>query len=545
MIRKNRATDHFRRAKYLFLALLAPLLLRADLINTSDTVMILKNMGSSVNTAGDEFYPTITADGKTMVFSLRPQNGENSDIFMSNFKSGAWSRPVPVRELNTTFDDQTPFISADGNFILFSSNRESALRPPKSEGVYYLTNDLYISRREGGRWTDPEWIDGDVNTVDNERAPSLSRDGKTLYFSRYRGNSLEKSVIYQAKLGAQGFGDVRPLPAPINSGYSDFALMPSNNKPGFYFSSSRPGGRGLWDIYYVHYIDNKFSDPINLGAPTNSEFNDLTVTEIGNVIYFCSDRDGGKGSTDIYTILLSPKIFRVPDTGFKFTATEKESGRAVSASFKVTMRSADTKKKKSEKLIEKKSGTDGRFDVKIDAGVTEVLVASSDSRYMPYSKSFTPVAGEMKKALIKLGKLAVKAPEPVEELIVEAEPPAQDYRPVYFNSGSARIRMKDMPYLREIAKKLRSDDALCLRLTGHADSVGRESNNQRLSVRRAAAVKSALMHFGVSRYRFSVAGKGESEPSLRYKDTGKRLYNRRVEFTVIDREQVDDDEAMP
>jgi outer membrane protein OmpA-like peptidoglycan-associated protein len=294
----------------------------------------------------------------------------------------------------------------------------------------------------------------------------------------------------------------------------------------------------------VHYIDKKFSEPINLGAPTNSEFNDLTVTEIGNVIYFCSDRDGGKGSTDIYTILLSPKIFNVPDTGFKFTATEKESGRAVSASFRVSLGYADAKKK-AGKVLDKKSGADGRFDLKVDPGVKSVRVTSGDARFKPYSKSFTAVAGEMKQALVQLEKREEQIPEPEEDLIVEAEPPVGDYRPVYFNFGSARIRMKEMPYLREIAKKLRADDTLCLRLTGHADSVGRESGNQRLSVRRAVAVKSALIHFGVSRYRFSVAGKGEREPSDLYKDTGKRRYNRRVEFTVIDREQVDDDEEMP
>ena len=386
------------RMKYIGLILLLPLIIRADLVNRADTVMTIRNMGATVNGVGDEFYPTITADGKTMAFSLRPKNRENSDIFISQFKDGAWTRPAPVREVNTDADEQTPFISADGNFLLFSSNREGAMRPQKNTGdVYYLTNDLYISHKEGKSWSEPELIEGDVNTVDNERAPSLSKDGKTLYFSRYAGNSLEKSVIYQATLGGGGFVDVKPMPAPINSGHSDFALMPSNNKPGFYFSSSRPGGRGLWDIYYVHYIDGQFSDPINLGSPTNSEYNDLTVTEVGNVIYFCSDRDGGRGSTDIYTITLSPKIFKVPDTGFKFSVVEKSNGRPVSASFRVTMRYEDTKNKKNEKTIDKKSDKAGRFSVKTDQGVTAVVVTGNDDGYMPFSKTLTPSTGEMKK----------------------------------------------------------------------------------------------------------------------------------------------------
>ncbi|MBP7585423.1 MAG: PD40 domain-containing protein, partial [Spirochaetes bacterium] len=282
-IRGSKAVPY--RMKYIGLIFLLPLILRADLVNRADTVMTIRNMGATINGVGDEFYPTITSDGKTMVFSLRPKNRENSDIFISYHKNGAWTAPKAMEDLNSDADDQTPFISPDGNFILFSSNREGSQRPPKKEGsVYYLTNDLYIAHKEGEGWSEPERIEGDVNTADNERAPSMSKEGKMLYFSRYPANSLEKSIIYQATLGRDGFGDVRPLPAPVNSGYSDFALMPSNNKPGFFFSSSRPGGRGLWDIYYVHYIDGEFSEPINLGSPTNSEFNDLTVTEVGNVI---------------------------------------------------------------------------------------------------------------------------------------------------------------------------------------------------------------------------------------------------------------------
>ncbi len=522
--------------RFLAVILVLPLLVQADIVEQSETIMTLKNMGAGINGPGDEFYPSITADGKTMVFSIRPKNKDNSDIFISDYVNGAWTTPLSLDVLNTEADEQTPFISPDGQLILFSSNREGAVRTPRTGGPeYFLTNDLYISYRVRGRWSPPDRLEGDVNTDQNERAPSLSKDGSTLYFSRYPGNSLEKSVIYQATLGDRGFGNVRPLPAPVNSSYSDFALMPSNNKPGFYFSSNRPGGKGLWDIYYVHYIDKKFGEPINLGAPINSEHNDLTVTEIGNVIYFCSDRSGGLGGSDIYTIYLTPKIFNVPDTGFKFFVKERASGKAVTASFSVRV---EGEKKEGVAPVEnflKKSDARGQFEVKVELGTSKIVVSSNDGRYRPYRGEFVPEPGEMRDVQIKFNIAEVKAPEPTIET----------FRPVYFNTGFARIRMKEMPYIREIAQKLRADPDLCLRLTGHADSRGNKASNKRLSLRRAREVKSALMHFGIGRYRFQLKGKGDEEPSDLYFTTGRHIYNRRVEFHIIDREEVDDDEDLP
>ena len=498
------------------------------------TIMSIENMGKEINSDGDEFYPTITANGRMMVFSLKPQNAQNSDIFVCYNTNGKWTRPEPFKELNSDSDDQTPFVSADGNIVLFSSNRNGTLRPPKKAGsVYFLTNDIYISYKTNGKWSAPEELPGEVNTADNERAPSLSKDSRTIYFSRYEGNSLEKSVIYYGTLDRNGFVDVRPMPEPINSGNSDFGFMPSNNKPGYYFSSSRQGGKGLWDIYYVHEYNGAFSEPINLGEPINSEFNDLTVTEIGNKIYFCSDRMGGEGSTDIYAITLSPKIFEVPDTGFKFRVLEKKSGSPVSATLKVLIFGPDDKDDTSAREVTKQSDGSGNFSVKVEPETSYVVVMSNEKNYQPYRMSFTPDAGMMKDDIIRLD---VKEEAPVVSAKAQMRLPK-----VYFDFGSSRIKMKEMPAIHKVITRMRANPDLFIKITGHTDSIGGRPANMRLSRRRAAAVRDRMVRLGISRFRLKVEGKGKYEPSREFRNTGKNRYNRRVEFSAIDREEIDID----
>ncbi len=529
------------RLWYFFtLILMFSTLLMADIIDHSNTEMVLSNMGSLINGKGDEFYPTITADGSRMVFSIRPLNKDSSDIYMSIYKNGAWSLPQPLTELNTSFDEQTPYISSDGKTIIFSSNREGSIRPPKESGkVYYYTNDLYISKLEDGRWSEPEHIEGDVNTAENERAPSLSRDGKILYFSRYSGNNIEKSKIFLAKLSGDEAVDVEPLPEPINSGYSDFALMESNNKPGFFFSSSRPGGHGLWDIYFVSFIDGKFGTPINLGAPVNSDSNDLTITEIGRVVFFCSDRIGGNGNTDIYTVTLSPKIFRIPDTGFIFSVRDQESKAPISVNFSIAVQTPSKDEKMAVKRIEKKSNAAGMLELKVPAEAKGIVLDANDEQYEPFRKSYIPSPGEMKKEIIILRKYKL------EDVPIEKAQKKITFRTIYFNFASSEIPMKEMPHLFKIVRMLRGNSSLCLKITGHTDSRGTESANLKLGLRRAREIKRVLINFGLSRFRYKLISKGESVPSEEYLTTGRHRYNRRVEFDIIDCENIDDEEEIP
>jgi len=507
----------------------------ADPVGQRTVEMVLSNMGKGINTAGDDFYPTITADGSTMVFSLKPEKDENSDIYISTFSNGAWTKAQPVREINTEFDEQTPYISPDGKILLFSSNREGSVRPPrKNEKVYFLTNDLYISYKKGDRWSAPQWLHGGVNTADSERAPSVSRDGKTLYFSRYAGDNIYSSKIYSASLDGITAGNITPLPRPVNSDYSDFGLMPSLSKPGFYFSSSRPEGLGLWDIYFVSYINNEFGIPINLGEPINSEFNDLSITEIGNVIYFCSDRNEGIGKTDIYTLTISTKIFRIPDTGFLFSVVDRKTGKPVSTKLDVTVSQEAQKNGGALKKYSVDSDEKGAGELKIDYYSKSLIVKATDPRYMQKEIRLVPVAGEIRKAVIELDE-APKQEEKA-QVAVSAPAPPRDFRigPVYFEYRSSDLTEKERQHVRKIYGVLKNEPSLCVKIVGHTDPKGSDGYNMKLGYARALTVKNALVKSGLKKAKFEVVSMGERRPSYLSRKTSRQEFNRRVIVSVVE-----------
>ncbi len=511
-------------------------------MSTEETTveMILANV-TEVNTPGDDFFPSITADGSTMVFSVKPADSDNSDIYISHFKDGKWTTARPIEELNTQYDEQTPYISQDGEMLIFSSNREGAIRPPKNQGpVYYLTNDLYISFLENGKWTAPKWLEGEINTADNERAPSLSKDGKTIYFSRYSGNDIYSSKIYSATLDGIMTSKVTLMPRPINSDYSDFGLMPSNSKPGFYFSSNRPGGMGLWDIYFVSFINEEFGEPVNLGPPINSKSNDLSITELGNKIYFCSDRKGGIGNSDIYAIAISTKVLKLPDTGFIISVVDAKSKNPIVASLEISVYSGDDAKEEIKKVVIE-SNAEGRCELKTDYYAKKIIVVPFDAGYKSDAMSFDVSAGEMRRVTVELAEAEKKTDESIAVLQKKDESPSDkiekqilrewSFQPIYFEYKSYELSKEAWQRMWNIKKLLESEKNIRLTIIGHTDFKGSDSYNLKLGYQRARAVKNGLMKNGL-KAEYELVSKGKRQPSELYKKTRQQKYNRRVEITA-------------
>ncbi len=513
----------------------------AEFSTQREIEMQCANIGKEINTPGDDFYPSITADGLTMVFSIKPVDMENSDIYISRFTDGTWSPAEPIEVLNTKYDEQTPYISSDGKILIFSSNREGAIRPPKGQSaIYYLTNDLYISFYENGKWSAPQWLKGEVNTADNERAPSLSKDGKTLYFSRYSGDDIYSSKIYSASLEGISTSTVTLMPQPINSDYSDFGLMPSNSKPGFYFSSSRPGGLGLWDIYFVSFIDNKYGEPVNLGAPINSESNDLSITERENKIFFCSDRKEGSGKSDIYTITISTKVLKLPDTGFIFSVVDKKTRKAIAAKLEVSVNIDSQKEKEEEQDVKKytiESNKKGECELMTDYYAKTIHVKPMGEHYKTGEISFTAKSGEMQRVTIELEEVE-KQVQPLVSLKSDEEKEKKvsarqwKFRPIYFEYKSHNLSKEEMNYVKGIIQKLQNEKDLCVKLVGHTDPKGSYSYNIKLGYLRALAVHKALTRNGLKQATYNLASKGKEYPSALYKKTKQQKYNRRVEINI-------------
>jgi len=284
-------------------ASMVPLLLGSILLSShlysKPVVPLPYNPGSPLNSPQEDFAQSISADGKTMVFNSKRDGQKYADIYISTYNKGEWMPPVRMNILNSPYNDETPHISMNGNLIIFSSDRDGSTEMQKDRyGRIRVSSDLYWSRNERDKWTRPIRVAGAVNTMHHEKTPSLSPDGKILYFTRWGFGNSRGSVLMHSRLGPGGFGKGSPLPAPFNTGHRDTGLI--HAKDGFYFSSNREGGYGGFDIYFMPFEKGVFGKPINLGPIINSESNELYYSKNSNGGYFCSNRPGGLGHFDIY-----------------------------------------------------------------------------------------------------------------------------------------------------------------------------------------------------------------------------------------------------
>lgn len=212
-------------------------------------------------------------------------------------------RPVPVTitnfgpKINSDFHDYSPIISADGNTLIFTSNRSTDAYKIKSSTNF---EDIYISHREGSDWSEPEKISSNINIKYNDAAASLSPDGKTLFLYYEAG----AGDIYFSTLGENGkWSKPDPLKGVNMPTFWETSACVSADGKKLFFSSNRPGGRGELDIYMCT-LDAKgnWGKPVNLGKRINTAGNEDSpyIHPDGVTLYFSSDGHPSLGGTDIF-----------------------------------------------------------------------------------------------------------------------------------------------------------------------------------------------------------------------------------------------------
>jgi hypothetical protein len=216
-------------------------------------------------------FPVLTADQNAMFFTAVPkkeikyQTGE--DIFVSFKKDNEWGEPMPL-SINTQANEGTCTISADGKILVFTS-----CQGRKSFG----NCDLYISERIGNEWSEPANMGENINSPYWDSQPSLSADGRTLYFVSNRGKKNNHDIFVSYRNSQGDWTPAQPLPPPINTPKDEFSPFIHANGKTLFFASDGHIGMGGLDLYSSDFENNQWTSPKNLGYPINNHLDQISI----------------------------------------------------------------------------------------------------------------------------------------------------------------------------------------------------------------------------------------------------------------------------
>ena len=205
-------------------------------------------------------------------------------------------------EVNSEYADYAPLIPADNTFLLFTSRRKNNLWHQKDPlGDYF--EDIYISHNAGDRWSMPSILDTNINTSVHDACTGLSADGEKMLIYR-TSPDLRSGDIYESDLTDKKWSDPKMLSNVVNSEeFLETSACFSPDRSIVFFSSNRPGGYGGKDIYLARKLPNgKWGEPFNLGPTINTEYNEDApfVHPARSTLFFSSEGHRNMGGYDIF-----------------------------------------------------------------------------------------------------------------------------------------------------------------------------------------------------------------------------------------------------
>ena len=508
------------------------------------------NIGPGINTKDPEYFPTITVDGRTILFTrrivdkripLNPNEPESyrqrqEDFYISHLSDqNIWMKAEPMpANINTIRNEGAPTIASDGRTLIF-------VGCPDMTGADYGEGrngrgscDLFITKRLGSRWTDPKNLPGAVNTKHWETQPSLSSDGKTMYFIRgIRGQAANRNDdIYMSTLKDDGtWGEAVKLPPHINSPQNEESVLIHPDGKTLYFASRGHVGLGGSDLFVSRMDENgNWGIPENLGYPINTKYdeNSLMVSADGEIAFFASDREGGYGDLDIYYFVMPEHLRPTKTLYFEGLVYDAVTKAPIPGKFQLI----DLKTGK-EIIRSEADLVTGEFMVSLPLNADYALNVSYKG-YNDFSQNFNMTVAEgLESFRMDVPLIPLSSTEPV--LLAN----------IFFDLNKTNLRPESFVELDKLRDFLNQNPTFKIEIGGHTDTRGDEKDNQVLSEGRAKSVVDYLIKQGIAASRLTSKGYGESKPKVSDADIAAmktnseqekaHQKNRRTEYKIIAR----------
>lgn len=474
---------------------------------------------SNINSDFSEYLPSVSADGKTIVFT-RKINNDNEDLFISYLlDEGQWTTPKDIEELNTPYNEGAPALSPDGNTLVFvSCDRKES----------YGGCDLFISYKTENGWSPAANFGDKINSPAYETQPCLSDNGKMILFCSNRiGGFGGKDIWLSFKNKENSWVKPINLGPDINTSENEECPFLHSDGKTLYFSSDGHPGMGKKDIFMSRMKSlNSWTKPLNIGYPINSPLDESSFAAFtkGDKALMASDKSfvGMKDpnqlkyiNLDIYEFDIPSMVQPISSCYIKLKALDAVTQKPLQANVHL-YRLQDKKVFFTEKL-----NPTGLKQIALP-GDDEYFVSISHPGYNLISEKITCNINSSFNPLLQIFNLVpIEKPEKTTIL-----------KNVLFESASANLRTESSFELNILVDLLKSNSNYKIHIVGHTDNVGSESDNMILSTQRAEAVAQYLIQNGISSARITSEGKGESQAITSNDSEEGRSLNRRTEFTL-------------
>ena len=478
------------------------------------------SIGGAINTVDDEYWPSITADGQTLMFTRQINSGEKrsvygtiqEDFYMSYRSEDTWQKAVDAGSpLNTRQNEGAQTLSSDGLYMYFT-----ACDRPGGLG----SCDLYFSAIHEGKWSLPVNLGSPVNTSQWESQPSVSANGKILFFSSSRPGGLGgKDLWYSIKNEKNKWSIPVNLGDIINTEGDEMSPFIHFDGKTLYFSSDGRAGMGGFDIYLTRMKeDSSWTEPQNLGYPINT-YNDemgLVIESGGQKAYFSSKRDNLNGK-DIFFFNLYESIRPDPVAYLKGKVFDRETGKMLKADYELINLSTG------KTVVNNATDGNGNFLVCLPSGYNYGLNISR-AGYLFYSENF--MFEGQHTAMEPLLKQIRLSPLKVGEKMLLSN--------VFYEIDSWQLKKESVTELNKLANLLNDNKELVVEIGGYTDATGTDNHNMVLSEKRAISVVNYLIDKGVSSERLKYKGYGNTSPIGDNITFEGRKLNRRTEVKIIE-----------
>ncbi|MBS1538595.1 MAG: PD40 domain-containing protein [Bacteroidetes bacterium] len=454
------------------------------------------------NSSFDDFSSAMSQNGRLM-YITSSRNDDKQKIYVVERSSSGWKTPEELSgDVNDAKQAGAVTLTPDGQFMIFSAFKHSVDGKGRT--------DLYSAQKINGKWGDIQNL-ALLNSSEFDAQPSLSSDGQTLYFVSDRDGGKGGTDIYISKKSINGWS--APMNATqLNTEADEMSPVIASDNTTLYYASNRAGGEGGFDIYTAKRSGDNFSSSINMRSPINTAADEYFYTSIANSTTAFFSRTNANGDLDVMMAVPNP---------FPSEPVLLVQGVVSDASTKTPLGSSITitDLKTGKKVADLRSDdATGEYFATLTAGRIYSITASKPG-YVFYSERFEVPPSYKGSTITKDIPLFPLANGSTRLL-------------VFFDYDKSNLQDESIPELERVLEFMKENPAIKVSFEGHTDDVGSDDYNDKLSDKRATAVKEYLTKAGIDGSRIKTKGFGKRKPLIKSTTDEARAQNRRVEMKI-------------